>query len=175
MSDNQTQSQFKPGPAQHLIDGDVITVNLVATKPDGSRLSAGGIFNHMGNAVQADGQSIPGAAGLDVSMLSGSAKPEFPMAKYQEFIKTGQMEAAEDLQAAHELDLENWQSEGNMSLEDCISAAALDWAKRTANVHTEDVGDAPYVRPEQIVVKGVTRSAPDEAGVFIVQITPSWG
>lgn len=176
MSENKIQSVAKPGPASHLINGDVITINLVATKPDGTRMAAGGVFNAMGEAVNAtDGKPIPGSASLDISMLSGSAKPSFNMKKYQELINQGSTEAAEDLQAAYEIELEEWSEQGNQSLEDCIAAAALDWAGRVHNVGTTDTGDGPYVKPEQIVVKGVNRATAEEAGVFIVQITPSWG
>lgn len=163
------------GQAQSLIIGDQISVNLVATKPDGTRMGASALFNHMGNAINADGQEIPSTPGLDVTLLGGVAQPEFPAAKYQELIETGQREAAEDLKTAYEMELANWQDQGGLSLSDAIGNAALDWADRVHGVKTTDVGDAPFIKPEQVVVKTVNRENAQQPGVFIVQLTPSWG
>ena len=162
------------GPATTLINGDQISVNLVATKPDGTRMGAAGLFNHMGNAVQADGTELPGQPGLRVELLSGAAQPEFPAARYQELMESGQREAAEDVKTAYEIELANWQEQGNMNLPDTISAAVLEWADRCHGVKTVD-GDHPFVKPEQVVVKNVVRENATQPGVFIVQLTPSWG
>ena len=162
-------------PAQALINGDTIQVNLAATKPDGARMSAGGMFNHLGEAIDVKGASQVGQPGLDVSLLSGSAKPEFPLAKYNELIAQGSREAAEDIQAQYEIDLEAWTNEGNTAIEDAIAAAALDWAFRVHGVTQTDTGDNPYIKPEQVVVKSVFRSHENEPGIFTVQLTPAWG
>jgi hypothetical protein len=167
-------STNKGGPATTLIPGDQIAVNLVATKPDGSRMSAGGLFNHMGEPVDVDGKVQIGQAGLHIETLGGAAMPEFPAVKYQELLDSGQQEAAEDLKTAYELDLAKWQDEGNLSLPDGIANMVLDWAARVHNVHTTD-GDHPVIKPDQVVVKNVIREKADQPGVFTVQLTPSWG
>ncbi len=161
--------------AQTLIPGDTISINLVASKPDGTRMNAGGLFNHLGNAVDEKGQDIPGSSGLDLSLLSGKAQPSFNVAKYQELIEQGSTEAAEDLKAAYEIEMENFEDEGNLSLTDAIAAAALEWADRCHGVKTEDSGDHPVIKPEQVVVRNVVRENAETPGVFIVQLTPSWG
>lgn len=170
----QVTSATGGGPATGLIIGDQISVNLVATKPDGTRMSAAGLFNHMGNAVTPDGKEEIGKPGLHVELLGGASQPEFPAKKYQELVESGQVEAAEDLKTAYEMELANWQDQGNLSLPDAIAAAALDWADRLHGVKTTD-GDHPVVKPEQVVVKNVIREHKDQAGVFVVQLTPSWG
>lgn len=176
MSDQNMQvtSTNKPVVATTLIAGDQISVNLVATKPDGARMSAGGLFNHIGNAIQSDGKELPGISGLNIALLSGSAAPEFPAAKHQELIEQGSTEAAEDLVLQHEMDVAAWEEQGNKSLPDSIADAALDWADRVHGVKTTD-GDHPVIKPESVVVKNVTRENAQQPGVFIVQLTPSWG
>lgn len=177
MDNNTTKEATKGGggPAQTLVVGDQIAVNLVATKPDGSRMSAAGLFNHMGEAIDASGKSLPNTPGLDVTLLGGKAMPEFPMAKYQELLEQGSVEAAEDLKAAYELDMQRAQEEGAQSLPDAIATAAFDWAHRCYGVQDHDSGDGPYIKPDQIVVKNVVREHAEQPGVFTVQITPSWG
>lgn len=170
----QSKSASGGTVATHLIVGDQISVNLVASNPGGQRLSAAGLFNHMGEAIDAQGNAMPNSPGLDVTLLGGAAKPEFPMAKYQELVDQGSSEAAEDVQTAYELQVQSWEQEGNQSLEDSIATAALDWADRVYNVKTTD-HDGPKIEPEQIVVKSVIRATPEQAGLFIVQLTPSWG
>lgn len=160
--------------ATHLIEGDRISVNLVATKPDGARMSAGGLFNHLGNAVDEKGQEIPSTSGLDLTLLGGKAQPEFNTVKYQELVEQGSMEAAEDLKSAYEIEMENFDDEGGLSLPDAIANAALDWADRCHGVKTTD-GDHPVVKPDQVVVRNVVRENAQDPGVFVVQITPSWG
>lgn len=163
------------GPASTLIVGDQISVNLVATKPDGTRMGASQLFDHMGNAVNADGTAIPGSQGLRVELLSGNAAPEFPSVKYQELVESGQTEAAEDLKTAYEMEVAAWQDQGNLSLPDAIANAALEWADRVHGVKTTDSGDHPVIKPEQVVVKNVVREHNSQPGVFTVQLTPSWG
>lgn len=160
--------------ATSLIVGDQISVNLVASKPDGARMSAGGLFNHLGNAINEKGQEQPGVSGLDLSLLGGKAQPSFNMMKYQELIEQGSTEAAEDLKSAYELELESFEDEGGMSLPDAIAAAALEWADRCHGVKTTD-GDHPVIKPDQVVVRNVVRENAEAPGVFIVQLTPSWG
>jgi hypothetical protein len=162
------------GPATTLVVGDQIAVNLVATKPDGSRMSASGLFNHMGEAVNADGKAVPGQPGLHIENLGGAAMPEFPSVKYQELVESGQMEAAEDLKTAYEMELSKWQEEGNLALPDGIANMVLEWADRVHGVKTTD-GDHPVIKPEQVVVKNVIRENAQQPGVFTVQLTPSWG
>lgn len=177
MADNMEVTSTNSGKsvvASTLIPGDQISVNLVATKPDGARMSAGGLFNHMGNAVDAQGKEVPGASGLNIALLSGTAAPEFNIVKYNELIEQGSTEAAEDLQLQHEMDVQAWEEQGNQSLPDSIAAAALDWADRVHGVKTTD-GDHPVIKPESVVVKNVTRENAQQPGVFIVQLTPSWG
>lgn len=160
--------------ATTLIPGDRIAVNLVATKPDGARMSAAGMFNHLGNAVDAEGKEKHGESGLRLELLSGNAAPEFPMAKYNELVESGQREAAEDLKDQYEIDRASWEEEGNVSLPDAIGNAALDWADRQHGVKTVD-GDHPVIKPEQVVVKNAVRETPDQAVLFVVQLSPSWG
>lgn len=176
MADNMEVTSANTGKqvATSLIPGDQISINLVAQKPDGARMSAGGVFNHLGNAVDEKGQDIPGASGLDLTLLAGKAQPEFNMKKYQELVEQGSTEAAEDLKTAYEIELENFEDEGGLSLPDAIAAAALEWADRCHGVKTTD-GDHPVIKPEQVVVRNVIRETSDQPGVFIVQLTPSWG
>lgn len=163
------------GPATSLIIGDQISVNLVATKPDGTRMSAAGLFNHMGEAVSLDGKSIPGVPGLRIELMgSATAQPEFPAKKYQELVEQGSIEAAEDLKSAFELELSGWEDKGNVPLTDAIANLALEWAERTTGAKTTD-GDHPVIKPEQVVVKSVIRENAQQPGVFIVQLTPAWG
>lgn len=161
--------------ATTLIEGDRIAVNLVATKPNGERLSAAGMFNHLGNAVDGEGKEKIGEAGLRLELLSGNAAPEFPLTKYNQLVEDGSSEAAEDLKSQYEIDREAWEQEGNQSLPDAIGNAALDWAERVAGVKTFDAGDAPYIKPEQVIVKNAVRETPTTAVIFVVQLSPSWG
>lgn len=176
MSENmQVSSTSKKVVASTLIAGDQISVNLVAVKPGGERMSAGGLFNHLGNAIDAAGKEEIGKSGLDLTLLGGVAAPEFPKAKYDELIEQGSTEAAEDLVLQHEMDVKAWEEQGNQSLPDAIAAAALEWADRCHGVKSEDTGDHPFIKPEQVVVKNVVRENATQPGVFIVQLTPSWG
>ena len=170
----KTTTQAKAGIATTLVPGDVIAVNLVANGEGGERLSVAQTFNQLGNAVDGKGQEIPSTPGLKLELLQGQAAPEFPMAKYNELIETGQVEAAEDLKAAHEMEVEAFESDGGMTLPDAIGKAALDWADRVHGVKTHD-GPHPWISPDQVVVKNVYRNAVDEPGVFIVQLNPVWG
>lgn len=160
--------------ATSLIAGDRIAVNLVATKPDGSRMSAAGMFNHLGNAIDAEGKEKIGEPGLRIELLSGSAAPEFPLTRYNELVESGQREAAEDLKEQYEIDKSTWEDEGNQSLPDAIGNAALDWADRVHGVKTFD-GDHPFIKPEQVVVKNAVRETPQQGVLFVVQLSPSWG
>lgn len=169
-----TNSNTGKQVATGLIVGDQIAVNLVATKPDGSRMAANGLFNHLGNAIDSEGKEKIGESGLRLELLSGNAAPEFPMMKYNELVETGQSEAAEDLKTQHEIDLAEWEAQGNQSLPDAIGNAALDWADRIHGVKTTD-GDHPVIKPEQVVVKNAVRESSTDPVVFIVQLSPSWG
>lgn len=177
MTEKQQQSteKYTPTLATELINGDIIAVTLVAQEPGGNRLSVSATFNHLGEAIDAASkQSLPGVPGLDLGLLSGTAAPEFPMAKYQELVNTGQVEAAEDLKTAHEMAVEAWEQEGNQSLPDAIGTATLSWAEKVHNVHTTD-GNWPVIKPDQVVVRNVVRNTPSESAVFVVQLTPVWG
>lgn len=176
MEQQKTQStNGTPTVATHLIPGDRISVNLVASQPGGARMSVAESFDHMGNVVDVKGSPVPGKPGLRIELLSGNAAPEFPLAKYNELVESGQTEAAEDLKMQHELDLQAFEDEGNETLPDSIASAVLDWAERAHGVTQTDTGDHPFIRPDQVVVKNVVRQQSDEPGVFIVQLTPSWG
>lgn len=178
MSEEQKTASAKystPKVATRLIPNDEISVNLVAQEPDGQRIAVSATFNHMGEPINAaTKQAIYGDEALDLSKLSGSAAPEFPMLKYQELVESGQVEAAEDLKTAHTLEVEAWENKGNRTLPDSIVDAILDWAARAHNVSTED-HNGPVIKPEQIVVKNVVRQSEDQPGIFAVSLNPQWG
>jgi hypothetical protein len=171
-----TQQSSTPTVAKTLIPGDLIAVNLVAVNPhaEGQRMAVNATFDHLGNPLDADGKPKLGIPSLDLALLSGNAAPEFPMVKYNELIESGQTEAAEDVKFAYEQEVENWKKGGNLPIQDAIGHAVLAWAQKAHNVSTTD-HDGPVIKPEQVVVKSVVRNHDAEPGIFIVQLTPSWG
>jgi hypothetical protein len=175
MQQNTGTTNSVPKVATALIDGDDISVNLVAQSPDGKRISVAATFNHMGHQVDAvTGNIIAGGISLDLGLLSGTATPEFPLKKYNDLIESGQVEAAEDLKMAHELAVEEWQNQGNRSLPDAIGDAVLAWADAAHNVKQTD-HDGPVIKPQDVVVKNVIRANETSPGTFVVTLTPSWG
>lgn len=171
----RTEKSSKAAVATELIVGDRIEVVLAAQHGgSGERKAVAQSFNHLGEAVDVQGKSLPGTIGLELAMLSGAAAPEFPLAKYQELIATGQIEGAEDLKEQYQMALEQFESGGGLTIEDRIGNSALDWADKAHGVKQID-GNHFVIKPDQVAVRGFQRSTPEQPGIFTVQLTPVWG
>jgi hypothetical protein len=164
--------------ATHLIPGDQIFVNLVATRPNGSRLAVQAFFDHTGKEVDALGNPAPRGAQLVLAGGAGGAagRPEFNAAAYSNLLQQGKVQAAEAMKIQYEIELAEFETQGGAaSITDVIRNAVLAWASKEYDISQKDRGDGFVIKPEQVLVKNVMRAAANTPGIFAVQLTPAWG
>jgi hypothetical protein len=162
--------------ATSLIPGDQIFVNLVATRPNGSRLAVQAFFNDKGQETEALGAIKHNGAQLVLANAGGEGRPVFNVQAYTNLLQQGKGQAAEAMKIQYEIELAEFETAGGAaSITDTIRNAVLAWAKKEYDVQDRDRGDGFVIKPEQVLVKNVMRAAPDAPGIFAVQLTPAWG
>jgi hypothetical protein len=163
--------------AANLIPGDQIFVNLVATRPNGSRLAVQAFFDHTGKEVDALGAPAARGAQLVLAGAGGvEGRPVFNAAAYTNLLQQGKVQAADAMKIQYEIELAEFETAGGAaSLTDVIRNAVLGWACKEYDISQKDRGEGFVIKPEQVLVKNVVRATPNTPGIFAVQLTPAWG
>lgn len=163
--------------ATSIVAGDKIQVSLAYTKPDGQRVAVQNRFDSNGEAIDQFDQ-FTGGQGLDIGGTgSGEGAPEFNQSAYNALLSQGKRDAARAMKTQYEIDLAVFETEGGVTnASDAVRNAVLEFCKQVHGVSTTDNRNGPVIKPEQIIVKAPLRNASGaNAGIWAVQLAPSWG
>lgn len=161
-----------------LVSGDQILVTLTAEKPGGERVSISNVFDSQGQQIDNSGKLIGGRS-LDFGTTPKGTEPVFPQDAYAQALKDAQASGKNDgtadrIIASYKDQMEEYANQGGAPATERLGGAIFRFLEQEHGVKSTDHAGL-ILKPEDVQVRAPARRNAEEPGVWLVQLTPTWG
>lgn len=168
----------QPTLATQFVDGDEILVTLTAEKPGGERIALSYAFNTEGAQINNKGDTIEGRS-LDLGGTPEGEEPQFPSEEYRAALKAGRESGENDgeadrIIANYKDEMSRYQASGGAPLTQRIASGVFGFIKAEHGVQEND-HNGLVLKQDEVVVRAPVRREATEAGLWVVQLAPTWG